>query len=100
MIPRISSKSKHIPNSPDYVSTIEAAKILGVSDQAIRNRVRKGVLPSVIVASCFLIPKSALPSAPAEPTAEELPYFAYPSDVEKAITENLQAKRKSKKARE
>lgn len=45
-----------------YVGTVEAAKLLGISRQAVLKRVRSGSLPSVRYGRNYLIPISALHS--------------------------------------
>ncbi len=45
-----------------YVGTVEAAKLLGISRQAVLKRVRAGTLPSARYGRNYLIPISALHS--------------------------------------
>lgn len=52
---------------PDYISTKEAAKRLGVSDRQVRNLIRNNLLPAQIVAGNYIIDPADLDKVPPRP---------------------------------
>ena len=44
----------------NIINTIEAAKILGVSDRAVRDKIKRGTLPATKIGTQYLLNKQAV----------------------------------------